>query len=69
MKLLQISEPCPICGEGVASLQHEVYLGSVLFYRECNFCTSDYAGANESKANALPHDQKVLLQYELLNKE
>lgn len=65
MNIPQIYEPCPICGEGVAILRREVYLTRILFYRECNTCGSDYAGADESRLNALPHAQKVVLQSQL----
>lgn len=52
MKLLQLTEPCPLCGEGVASLQHDILEDSgLLYYRECNFCGSDYTGKYESDLN------------------
>lgn len=66
MKLLQISEPCPICGEGVASLQQDTgYDGNLLYYRECNFCTSDYAGSYELDLNRAIRSVSTVVQSEL----
>ena len=56
---MDTQELCPICGEGHVTAQvqkiesdykgHKVMLP--LHYRLCNVCTSDFAGAPESKLN------------------
>ena len=57
--LMDTQELCPICGEGHVTAQvqeiesdykgHKAMLP--LHYRLCNVCTSDFAGAPESKLN------------------
>ena len=70
MKLLQISEPCPICGEGVALLQQDTnHDGKPLYYRECNFCASDYCGSYESDLNRATNMVNYVVKSKLLNKE
>lgn len=56
---MSTQEPCPICGEGHVTAMVEMveseYKGQKaelpLHYKLCDTCTSDFAGAEESKLN------------------
>ena len=50
---------CEVCGEGEAKITHEDHVVVVygtevkvpMYYRVCSYCTSDYAGKEESELN------------------
>ena len=61
-------EPCPICGEGHVTVQVQMvesdYKGHKaalpLHFRLCDTCTSDFAGAAESKLNKQDVEEQSL---------